>query len=797
MKRVSFTSRLRRWLNNIPIQDPIERRIASLLQDILIGLIVVVMLATIVSVTNSTLSVQEKLSGMRGNLFGFLVVALPLSLLRRGYFRVSALIVIFILFITPTLAVTVAFDLLNSGGILFQFTLAIILAGLLVDRRVLTLTFWLSAAVVGFAAFRGQHPTSEMRIAANFILFNGLIALFVDRFGITLRTALTDALARERELQSEMAERERAEGKIERQNQRLKVLREIDVAILAADSVENIIGAALGHIRELIDCRRANLTFIDWETNESVIFDVSTVNETAIPKGRRFPLAQYQDVIQALTQDQLLLMNDLRGLADPRPAIQSLLKDGLQSLCSVPLSSQGNLIGMFSMYSEAPNYFDDEKINLVREVANQVAIAITQSRLFKDLRELNAELEMRVMERTYELNKTNLELAHANRAKDEFLASMSHELRTPLNTILGMSETLTEQTRGPLNDKQTQAVQLITSSGEHLLHVINDILEVSKIEAGKLNIQPDMISVKEVCESSLSFVREMAVKKSISLDFHSQPEISRLYADPKRLKQILVNLLSNAVKFTPEKGRVRLEVDTNAEKDQIQFSVIDSGIGIAQNDLKKLFTPFTQLDSGLSRQYAGTGLGLVLVYKFTELHGGSVHVESEVGQGSRYTVILPWRQDTTAGQTIGENLSAVGEAIQESTPPSKDPSVILLAEDNESNILVIQDYLLDHGYQVTLAHTGVQALEKAMEVSPGLILMDIQMPEMDGLEATRLLRGNPRFASTPIIALTALTMPGDRERCLEAGANEYMSKPVSLKMLVKTIAELLLAANKI
>lgn len=253
MKGVPFTSRLRRWLNNIPIQDPIERRIASLLQAILIGLIVVVMLATLVSVTNPTHSVQEKLSGMRGNLIGFLVIALPLSLLRRGYFRSSALIVILLLFITPTLAVTVAFDLLNSGGILFQFTLAIILAGLLVNRRALTLTFGLSAAVVGFAAFRGQNPTSELQIATNFILFNGLIALFIDRFGITLRTALTDALEHEGELQSEMAERKQAEGKIERQNQRLKVLREIDVAILAADSVENIIGAALGHIRELID----------------------------------------------------------------------------------------------------------------------------------------------------------------------------------------------------------------------------------------------------------------------------------------------------------------------------------------------------------------------------------------------------------------------------------------------------------------------------------------------------------------------------------------------------------------
>jgi PAS domain S-box-containing protein len=205
----------------------------------------------------------------------------------------------------------------------------------------------------------------------------------------------------------DITERKWAEEKIHKQNQRLKVLREIDTAILAADSIENIISAALSHIRELIDCRRANLTLIDWGTNESVIFDVSTINETTIPKGRRFPLVQYQDIIQALSRDQLLLMNDLRGLQDPRPAIQSLIKDGLQSLCSLPLSSQGDLIGMFSVYSDVPDFFDEEKISLGREVANQIAIAITQNNLLNTLRDLNTELEQRVVQRTAALTQAN------------------------------------------------------------------------------------------------------------------------------------------------------------------------------------------------------------------------------------------------------------------------------------------------------------------------------------------------------------------------------------------------------
>lgn len=790
MKDVSIMSRLRRWLNKIPIQDPIERRIASLLQAVLIGLLIAIVLATIVGVTKSTQSIPEKINEVTGNSIGFVVVALPLALLRRGYFRISALIIIVILIITPTLAIMVVFDLLNNGGILFQYTLAIILAGLLVSRLALMITFGLSAAVVVFSAVRGQNPASYLVIATNFVMFNGLIALFMDRFGIALRTALSDALAREHELRTEMTERKQAEGKIERQNQRFKVLREIDIAILAAGSLGEIVQAALVHVNELIGCQRANLTLIDWELNESVIFDVGGKNDISRPYSRRLPLAQFQDDIQELSQNQLLLMNDMRALENPGPAVERLRNDGLQSRCSLPLSSQGTLVGIFNMYSEVPGFFDEEKINLGREIANQIAIAISQNNLLRDLRTLNAELEQRVVQRTAELNQMNLELQHANRAKDEFLASMSHELRTPLNTILGMSETLLEQKRGALNERQTLAVQLITSSGEHLLHLINDILELSKIEAGKLKIRPDVISVKEVCESSLNFVAEMAIKKAISLDFNSHPGVSKLYADPQRLKQILVNLLSNAVKFTPEKGHVKLSVATNAEKDQIQFIVTDSGIGIADDDLKKLFIPFTQLDSGLSRQYAGTGLGLVLVYKFTELHGGSVQVESEVGKGSRFTVKLPWSPDTKDKENIRETLSALRDPGVAAIPFGNQ-AVILLAEDNESNILVVGDFLHDHGYKIIIAYNGLDALEKAEQESPDLILMDIQMPEMDGLEATRLLRVNPRFASTPIIALTALAMPGDRERCLQAGANEYLSKPVSLKLLLQTIRALL------
>ena len=240
------------------------------------------------------------------------------------------------------------------------------------------------------------------------------------------------------------------------------------------------------------------------------------------------------------------------------------------------------------------------------------------------------------------LRRANSELARAARTKDEFLANMSHELRTPLNAILGMSEGLREEIRGPLNPRQQDALTLIESSGLHLLMLINDILDLSKMEAGRMDLFTEIISVSEICQASLMFVRELALKKSLTLTFHMNDHLAVMDADPKRLKQMLVNLLSNAVKFTPDKGVVTLNVITDTIAGVIRFMIHDTGIGISPDNIARLFQPFIQLDSSLSRQYEGTGLGLALVRRLADLHGGSVTVESEVGQGSCFTITLPY-----------------------------------------------------------------------------------------------------------------------------------------------------------
>ena len=497
-------------------------------------------------------------------------------------------------------------------------------------------------------------------------------------------------------------------------------------------------------------------------------------------------------------------------LEDPHWLVIGGVDDWARSALAVPLLSGDNLVGVIGIYSDREAFFNPDHTRLVESVAATVAVAIANAQLFEQAQKEITErkqveamlarertlLAQRVQERTVELSAANAELARAARLKDEFLASMSHELRTPLNAILGMSEALLEQVYGELNEKQLKSLHSIEESGRHLLALINDILDLSKIGAGKMELDLGPVPIDSACQSSLRIIRESAQKKQLKVSSSFDGAVTMIQADGRRLKQILVNLLNNAVKFTPEGGLVGLEVQGDVEHQMVHLTVWDTGIGISPQDVGRLFQPFVQLDGSLARQYGGTGLGLALVYRMVEMHGGSIKVESKVGKGSRFTVSLPWRGEGTEvrGQADGEMGGRKDQAIKgrdRRTGDQKDggPVTILLAEDNEANINTVSEYLTIKGYQVIAARNGVEALERARETRPAMIVMDIQMPGMDGLEATRRIRADADLNRIPIIAMTALTMPGDRERCLEAGANEYVSKPVSLRDLVRIIEE--------
>lgn len=592
----------------------------------------------------------------------------------------------------------------------------------------------------------------------------------------------------------DITDRKQAEEQIQRQLKHLNALRNIDVAIITSFELNDSLDVVLEQVLSQLSVDAASILLFNSQTQMLEYAASRGVLSSAIQHAKLELGEGYAG--QAILERKMIRVQGLMAAGGEFAKALQLANENFVEYFGTPLIVKGEVIGVLEIYHRAALEPSPEWLDFLEILAGQAAIAIDNAQLFESLQRSNAELEQRVAQRTAELNQTNIELEHANRAKDEFLANMSHELRTPLNSILGLSETLLEQSRDPLKEHQQRYIQTIASSGQHLLDLINDILDLSKIEAGKFDYFPQAISVDEICRSSFAFVKSQAVKKSISLAYIQDFSVEKIFADPRRLKQILVNLLTNAVKFTPEKGEVILKVKAELEKDLIQFVVIDTGIGIASEGLHKLFQPFVQVDSSLNRQQEGTGLGLALVQRLADLHGGSVQVESEAGKGSSFTVNLPCRQVEIAklepqplqtSATVSEQTSNTDHGAEE----LEWRGVILLAEDNAANILTTADYLETYDYQVIVAHDGVEAIQKAEEIHPDLILMDIQMPVMDGMEAIQRLRSDSRFASTPIIALTALAMPGDRERCIAAGANEYISKPASLKALLNTIRELL------
>lgn len=385
------------------------------------------------------------------------------------------------------------------------------------------------------------------------------------------------------------------------------------------------------------------------------------------------------------------------------------------------------------------------------------------------------------------LRLANAEMERALRLKDEFLANMSHELRTPLNAILGITESLLEQISGSLNEKQQKYLQTVLESAQHLLELINDILDLAKINAGRIELDISRVDINSVIHTSMRMIRELAQKKGLNVNLEVDPTVIATWADERRLKQMLVNLLSNAVKFTPKGGEIGLIIHGNKSDQVLNFTVWDTGIGIKQEDIRLLFQPFVQLDAGLARGSQGTGLGLVLVSQMARLHGGSVTVESEPQQGSRFTITIPWvtmeKQDRSLRETHLQP-PVIESSVEKK--PAKD-NLILLVEDTDAVTMLISDYLKRHGYKVVTARDGFEGIARINETVPDLILMDVMMPELDGIETTRRIRTQLGLSHIPIIALTALAMAGDRERCLEAGMNGYLSKPVKLKELLETI----------
>ncbi len=386
-----------------------------------------------------------------------------------------------------------------------------------------------------------------------------------------------------------------------------------------------------------------------------------------------------------------------------------------------------------------------------------------------------------------DLRRTNEHLQRLAKLKDEFLANMSHELRTPLNAVLGQAEAMAERIFGPITQEQRTALQTIEESGRHLLSLINDVLDITKSSVGHLELELEAVPIEEVCQESLRLVREQSRRKGLQISYTSDGRVPSVWVDRRRLRQILINLLSNAKKFTPAGGRIGLEVKAGPEG-MVSFTVWDTGPGIAQEDRQRIFEPFIQLDAGLDRRHEGSGLGLALVRRLVALHHGELELESEVGKGSRFTVMLPLRPpEDTSHRKLQSKSSRTPVPLPS---PMVAGHTVLIADDNESNTRPLEEYLRSNGFHVHVARDGAEAIRLCREARPAVVLMDIQMPRLNGLEAIRQLRSDAATADLPMVALTAMAMPGDRELCLEAGANAYLSKPARLGEVLKLVRRL-------
>jgi signal transduction histidine kinase/CheY-like chemotaxis protein len=461
---------------------------------------------------------------------------------------------------------------------------------------------------------------------------------------------------------------------------------------------------------------------------------------------------------QAATLGRPVEIPDLRD-APPDPYLSVLAEGGWRSLVAVPMLREGRIVGAMVVGRHAPGHVPQEIRDLLGTFASQSALAMINAQLYRQLERQSAALEV------------------ASQHKSEFLASMSHELRTPLNAIIGFSEVLLERMFGELNERQDDYLRDIWSSGKHLLELLNDILDLSKIEAGQMVLNRSEFAVRESLEHCLSMVRERALKQRILLNLDVDPEVGLLDADRLRFRQVLLNLLSNAVKFTPEAGRV--DVRASIRDQDLVVEVADTGPGVPAEDRQRIFDAFQQ-GARNPEQTEGTGLGLTLSKRILELHGGRIWVESEAGNGSTFGFALP----AVSGEAA---LTSATQAGLDSGLPTEAPGpgpTVVVVEDDRRSFDLLRVYLEGVGARVVSARDGVEGLDTVRRLSPAGVVLDILLPGIDGWEVLARLKADSATAPIPVVVVSMLD---ERGRGFALGASEYLVKPVSKDQLLAAL----------
>ena len=421
---------------------------------------------------------------------------------------------------------------------------------------------------------------------------------------------------------------------------------------------------------------------------------------------------------------------------------------GFRTVMGAPLLLGDDLVGVLNLWRSQVEPFDERESTLVTAFAAHAAVAIRNAHLVNALEQRSAELEV------------------AGRHKSEFLANMSHELRTPLNAIIGFSEVLLERMFGDLNDRQEEYLRDILSSGRHLLELLNDILDLSKVEAGAMDLSMSSVDVADLVEHCVSLMRERAARGGVQLRTDISPDTGSVRADELRLKQVLLNLLTNAVKFTPDGGSVT--VAAARQPSEVYITVVDTGVGIAAADHERIFDSFQQAGRDPGR-LEGTGLGLTLCKRIVELHGGDIWVDSAVGRGSLFGLRLP-----------------VAEKAGSPAEPGSGGPLVLLIEDDPSSVGLMRAYLEGSGYAVAVTGNGRDGLAAVGRERPVAVVLDIRLPDMAGWDVLRALKSDPATTAVPVVVISVMD---EQVLGAELGASAYLVKPVSRDAVLATLSD--------
>jgi len=432
---------------------------------------------------------------------------------------------------------------------------------------------------------------------------------------------------------------------------------------------------------------------------------------------------------------------------------------GWRSMIAVPLLREDEIIGALIVRRTSPGAFPDRTVELLETLASQSVVAIHNARLFRQLEGKTSELEI------------------AGRHKSEFLASMSHELRTPLNAVIGFSDVLLEQMFGEINERQQEYVRDIRDSGRHLLELINEILDLSKVEAGRMELELTALSLPDLLEHGMAMVRERATRHRIAVTLDVVPQVGIVWADELKLKQVVLNLLTNAVKFTPDGGSV--EVTAAIAGDEAEVVVRDTGIGIAEAEQARIFEAFQRGGREARTSTEGTGLGLTLSKRIVELHGGRLWMASRPGAGSTFGFAIPMRRpDEAAAPGLGDDDAG-------SVGAGRDMDTVLVVEDDPHSAELLAVYLEGAGYRVALAHDGAEGLQMARRLRPRAIVLDILLPRVDGWNLLARLKADPATAACPVVIVSMLD---ERGKGFALGAAEYLVKPVGREQMLEALA---------